>query len=180
MNVLKQMEQRHSCRSFTGMPVEREALDYCADAARLAPSARNSQPWRLILVDDPETVKKVAEQTSDEEQKLNLFTKTAKAFAVFVNDGLNYTPVNRGKMKGDDYSKSDIGGMILAFTLAAEEKGIGSCIIGSFSADGVKKVLGIPEEKGLDLIIALGMPDEPGIPKKIRREREKTVSYNGW
>ena len=82
MDFIQLAAARYSCRSYTDQPVSREDLDACAKAACLAPSARNSQPWRIILVDDPEVVAKVREQTSDEELKLNLFTQKAMAFAV--------------------------------------------------------------------------------------------------
>ncbi len=180
MDFIELAAARYSCRNYTDQPVSREDLDACAKAACLAPSARNSQPWRIILVDDPETVAKVREQTSDEELKLNLFTRGATAFAVFVNEGIPYTPVNRGKMKGDNYTKSDIGGAIVCFCMEAQQRGIGSCIIGSFSADGVKKVLGIPAEKGLDLVIALGHPADEKTPAKNRRPMDEVVFYNGY
>ena len=180
MDFIQLAAARYSCRSYTGQPVSREDLDACAKAACLAPSARNSQPWRIILVDDPAVVANVREQTSDEELKLNLFTQKAMAFAVFVNERIPYTPVNRGKMKGDNYTKSDIGGAVACFCLEAAERGIGSCIIGSFSADGVKKLLGIPAEKGLDLIVALGHPADGKIPGKNRRPMEEVVFYNGY
>ena len=86
MDFIQLAAARYSCRSYTGQPVSREDLDACAKAACLAPSARNSQPWRIILVDDPEVVAKVREQTSDEELKLNLFTQKAMAFAVFAEE----------------------------------------------------------------------------------------------
>lgn len=180
MDFIELMAARYSCRSFTDQPVSREDLNACAKAACLAPSARNTQPWKIILVDDPQTVALVREQTSDEELHLNMFTRSATAFAVFVNEGIPYTPVNRGKMKGDNYTKSDIGGAILSFCLEAQQREIGSCIIGSFCADGVKKVLGIPSDKGLDLIVALGHPADGTIPAKNRRPMDEVVFYNEY
>lgn len=179
MDFLTLAANRHSCRSFTGEPVSRWDIARCAEAARLAPSARNTQPWRIIVVDEQPLLEKVQKQTSDEALHLNTFTKGAPVLVAFVNEGIPYEPVNRGKMKGDNYTKSDIGGAILSFCLQAEELGLGTCIIGSFCADGVRELLGIPADKGLDLMVALGHP-APGEAKKLRRPAEDVLFYNGY
>lgn len=179
MDFLTLAANRHSCRKFTNEPVSRSDIGLCAEAARLSPSARNTQPWRIVVVDQQPLLEQVREQTSDQELHLNTFTAEAPVLVAFVNEGIPYEPVDRGKMKGDNYTKSDIGGAILSFCLQAEELGLGTCIIGSFCADGVKKLLGIPEEKGLDLMVAMGYPAQAEV-KKIRRPAEDILFYNGY
>ena len=179
MDFLTLAAARHSCRKYTDEPVSREDIAKCAEAARLAPSARNTQPWKVVIVDEQPLLDQIHAQTSDEELNANLFTRTAPVLVAFVNEGIPYQPVNRGKMKGDNYTKSDIGGAILSFCLQAEELGLGTCIIGSFCADGVKKLLGIPEEKGLDLMVTLGHPATNEF-NKIRHPAEEVIFYNGY
>lgn len=180
LDFLTLSKKRRSIRHYLDKKVERVLIDQCVDAALLAPSARHSQPWKFIVIDDEQILSKVKECTSDDSQHINLFTKTAPVMIAVVNEGLNYTPVNRGKMKGDDYSKSDVGGAIAMLCLKAAELSLGTCIIGSFDAQGVKKLLGIPEDKGLDLMITVGYPTDEVIPVKVCKQTENTVSYNKY
>lgn len=173
-------KERRSIRNYLDKKVDRELIDQCIDVALVAPSARNSQPWKFIIIDEEQILSKVKECTSDEDYHLNLFTRNAPVMVAVVNEGLNYVPVNRGKMKGDDYSKSDVGAAIAMFCLKAAELSLGTCIIGSFDAEGVKKILGIPEDKGLDLMITIGYPANEKIAAKVCKQRENSVSYNKY
>jgi nitroreductase len=180
VDFLTLSKNRRSIRRYLDKKVERVLIDQCVDAALLAPSARHSQPWKFIVIDGEQMLSKVKECTSDDEQHINLFTKTAPAMIAVVNEGLNYVPTNRGKMKGDDYSKNDVGAAIAMFCLKAAELSLGTCIIGSFDGQGVKKLLGIPEDKGLDLMITIGHPTDEVIPAKVCKQRGSTVSYNKY
>lgn len=173
-------KKRRSVRSYNDKKVERELIEQCIDAALLAPSARNTQPWKFIVIDEEQILSKVKECTSDDEYHVNLFTRTAPVMIAVVNEGINYTPTNRGKIKGDDYTKSDIGGAVAMFCLMAAELSLGTCIIGAFDAQGVKKILGIPEEKKLDLIITVGYPANEKIAAKVSKQKENTISYNKY
>ena len=75
---------RQSDRSYTDKPVEKEKLDLCLEAARLAPSASNSQPWKYIVVDDEDLKNKVAEATYDKLVKFNKFALQAPVIIVIV------------------------------------------------------------------------------------------------
>lgn len=180
MEFLTLCKNRRSVRGYKDKKVERELIEQCIDAALLAPSARNSQPWKFIVIDEEQILSKVKECTSDDENNVNLFTRTAPVMIAVVNEGINYTPANRGKMKGNEYTKSDIGGAIAVFCLMAAERSLGTCIIGSFDAQGVKKILGIPEDKKLDLMISLGHPANEKVVDKVRKPKEETVSYNRY
>ncbi len=59
MSLKEIIDRRYSCRQFQEKEVEREKIIRCIEAARMAPSACNSQPWRFIVVDDPELKKKL-------------------------------------------------------------------------------------------------------------------------
>lgn len=173
-------KERRSIRNYLDKKVDRALIDKCLDVALLAPSARNSQPWKFIVIDEEQILSKVKECTADDDYHLNLFTRNAPAMIAVVNEGLNYVPTNRGKMKGDDYSKSDVGAAIAMFCLKAAELSLGTCIIGSFDAEGVKEILGIPEDKGLDLMITIGYPADDKIAAKVCNQRENSVSYNKY
>lgn len=173
-------QRRRSIRHYLDKKVERELIDKCLDTALLAPSARNTQPWKFIVIDDEQVLSEVKEYTSDDDYQLNLFTRSAPVMIAVVNEGISYIPVNRGKMKGDNYTKSDIGGAIAMFCLRATEFSLGTCIIGSFDAQNVKRILDIPKDKKLDLMITVGYPVDEVIAAKVCKQREKTISYNKY
>ncbi|WP_224036750.1 nitroreductase family protein [Clostridium gelidum] len=173
-------KKRRSIRNYIDKKVDRVLIYQCLAAALMAPSARNYQPWKFIVIDEEHILCKVKACTSDDDYHVNIFTRTAPIMIAVVNEGLNYIPINRGKIKGDDYTKSDIGGAIAMFCLKATELSLGTCIIGAFDAQGVKKILGIPEDRKLDLIITVGYPANEKIAAKVSKEKENTISYNKY
>ena len=173
-------KKRRSVRNYIDKKVDRVLIEQCLAAALIAPSARNSQPWKFIVIDEEHILSKVKACTSDDDYHVNIFTRTAPIMIAVVNEGLNYIPTNRGKIKGDDYTKSDIGGAIAIFCLKATELSLGTCIIGAFDAQGVKKILGIPEDKKLNLMITVGYPANEKIAAKVSKEKENTISYNKY
>ena len=74
MTFLDLVNQRQSCRAYLEQPVEREKLERCLEAARLAPSACNSQPWHFIVVDEPDLRRAVAQETFGQIVSFNHFT----------------------------------------------------------------------------------------------------------
>lgn len=180
MDFLTLCKKRRSVRSYNDKKVERELIEQCIDAALLAPCARNTQPWKFIVIDEEDILSRVKEYTSDDDYHVNLFTRTAPVMIAVVNEGINYTPTDRGKIKGDDYTKSDIGGAVAMFCLMATEVSLGTCIIGAFDAEGVKKILGISVDKKVDLMISVGYPDYQKNADKVCKPREKTISYNKY
>lgn len=180
MDFKELAQKRRSVRKYLNKKVERELIDQCLDTALLAPSARNSQPWKFIVIDDEQILSKVKECTSDDDYQLNLFTRSAPAMIAVVNEGINYKPIDRGKMKGEDYTQSDVGGAIAMLCLKATELSLGTCIIGSFDAQNVKEILGIPKDKKLNLMITVGYPVDEVISTKVCKQKEKVISYNKY
>ena len=128
------INKRQSVREYSKKEVEADKIEKCLEAARLAPSASNSQPWKLIIVNDAELVKKVA----------------AATFSSVV-------------------------------CLQAAELGLGTCMMGWFDEKTIKKLLGIPKNKRLGLIISLGYaPEDYPLRKKIRKEKTAVLSYNKY
>ena len=102
MDFLEFVTTRQSVRAFdTERPVEKEKLNGSSEAARLAPSACNAQPWHLIVVDEPELKNKVADATSARALGMNHFTKQAPVHIVLVEEKVNLTSgVGVGKAEG--------------------------------------------------------------------------------
>ena len=170
---------RQSNRAYTNRSIEKEKLMKCIEAARQAPSACNSQPWRFIVVDDVELKKKVAQTTANRLLPLNHFTNQAPIHIVLVNEGSNFTASLGNKIKNRDFSLIDNGIAAEHFCLQAAELGLGTCMIGWFNEKELKSLLNIPKSKRPELIITIGYPaDEQRIKK--RKNIEKIVSYNSY
>ena len=173
------VSRRQSNRAYLDKAVEKNKIIQCIESARLAPSACNSQPWKFIIVDDPELKSKVAQTTSNKLLPLNHFTNQAPVHIVIVNEGSNFTANLGNKIKNRNFSLIDIGIAAEHFCLQAEELGLGTCMIGWFKEKELKQLLGIPEKKRPELIITVGYPADEYRNKK-RKTLEKIISYNSY
>lgn len=174
------IQSRQSCRNFDpNRPIPREITLRCLEAARLAPSACNSQPWRYILVDEPERVRQVAECARD--AGMNRFAVDAAAFAVVLEGNQNLTAKVGESLKNQNFSGIDMGLSVSQFLLTATAEGVGSCVLGWFQERKLKTLLGIPKMRRVRLLIALGYP-APGDPlrPKIRKTPEEIYRYNRY
>jgi len=158
MNFLDIVKKRRSCRGYSPKPVSRKIIEKCLEAARLAPSACNSQPWYFIVVDDKRLKDKICERAFSGVYSICSFAKDAPVLVVVVRDSGRYIARVSGFLRGVQYSLIDIGIACEHFVLQATEHGLGTCWIGWFNEKWVKKVLNIPKNKNVDVIISLGYP----------------------
>lgn len=172
---------RQSVRSYEDRPVEKEKLDLLIEAVRLAPSASNSQPWKLIIVNDPELKNKVARATYSALISFNRFAPQAPVLAVIVIEKPKVIAQIGGKLKDREFSLIDIGIAAEHFCLQAAELRLGTCMLGWFDEAAIKQLLHIPEKKRVGLIITLGYAkeDDP-LRKKIRKCPEEMCNYNTY
>ena len=170
---------RQSDRSYLDIPIEPDKLGRVLDCARLAPSACNAQPWHIIVVDDPEIKNKIADATSEKILGMNHFTKQASVHLVIVEEGANFTSSFGSWVKRKHFPLIDIGIIAAHICLAATDEGLGSCMIGWFDEVKVKKLLGVPSAKRVQLVITMGYPARP-TRDKIRKPVSEIVSYNRY
>lgn len=171
--------KRQSDRSYLDRPVENDKLGRILECARLAPSACNAQPWHIIVVDDPETRNKIADATSEKILGMNHFTKQAPLHLILVEEAANLTSNFGSWVKRKHFPLIDIGIIAGHICLAAANEDLGSCMIGWFDEEKVRKILGVPSSKRVQLIITLGYPaKETRI--KTRKPIDKIVSYNRY
>jgi nitroreductase len=178
MSFLDLARKRQSDRGFLTQPVEGAQIERCLEAARLAPSACNSQPWFFVVVDEPVLRSAMAAELKD--FAMNRFAPTASVLVAVVAEKPALLPRLGGLLKDKPYYLLDIGMAVEHFCLQAAEEGLGSCIIGWFNEAGVKRLLGIPKGKRVPLVIALGYPADPATRLKTRREPDAIRSYNGY
>ncbi|MBN2426073.1 MAG: nitroreductase family protein [Calditrichaceae bacterium] len=181
MNFLDLIKIRQSARKYKDTPVEMDKISKLIEAVRLAPSASNSQPWRLIIVNDPDLKNRIAETTYSKLIPINEFSLQAPVIAVLVIEKPKAVSQIGGRIKKREYVLIDIGIAAEHFCLQAAELGLATCMIGWFNEKKVKKLLNIPFRKRIGLLITLGYPeDNDPVRKKNRKEILQMSAFNGY
>ena len=172
---------RQSVRRYAATPVEREKINLCIEAARLAPSASNSQPWKYIVVDQEPLRTDLAKATFSDIQLINKFTLQAPVLVVIVMEKARLITRLAMLVKKKEWPLIDIGITAEHFCLQAAELGLGTCMIGWFDEDKIKKLLRIPPDKSIGLVISAGYAVEGYTQRtKIRKPIQEIVKYNSY
>ncbi len=169
--------KRQSDRKYAPQAVPREHILQCLEAARLAPSACNSQPWKFIVVDDPEKLRYMSDAAIG--LGMNKFTATVPVMVAVVQENMNMEARAGALVKNKDYSMIDLGIAVENFCLQAADLGLGTCIIGWFDEPKIKKILGVPKARRIQVLISLGYPDGP-TRNKVRKPLEDMSSWNAY
>ncbi len=178
---LEILKQRQSVRGYSDQVVEPEKLERCLEAARVAPSACNAQPWKFVVVSDPVLKDQVAGYTtSGPLVPMNHFTRQAPLLVVIVRESPNLTSKIGTLLKDKPYTLMDIGIVALQFCLQATAEGLGTCIMGWFNEKKVKELLHIPKSKRAELIITVGYPSSASLRPKVRKKIDDICCYNRY
>lgn len=169
MTLLHHIQQRYSVRSYQKRPVEKEKLDTVLEAARLAPSARNTQDWRFVVVQDAAVRKQLVPAANNQ-------AFVGEAPVIIACCGINPAYTMRC---GQPAYAIDLAIAIDHMTLQAVEEGLGTCWIGSFYEDQVRTILGIPANTRVVELLALGYPNDTPKPKN-RLPLKQIVCYDRW
>lgn len=177
--MLELIRLRQSDRKYSNIAVEKDKLDRIIEAGRMSPSACNAQPWKFIIVDEPELIEKIAEAASAKLLGMNAFVQQAPVQIIIVREQPNFSSKVGATIKNKDYSLMDIGIAAENICLQAEAEGLGTCMIGWFDEKMLRGILKIPGTKRVELIITVGysMSDQR---EKRRKPPELTVSYNKY
>ena len=177
-DFLRLVEARQSDRAYdVSRPVEQEKLERILQAARLSPSACNAQPWKFVVVTDPELAAAVGKATAG--LGMNQLARNAPVHILVVEESMNFTSFLGAKIKDKYFPLIDIGIAAAHIVLAAESEGLGSCILGWFDEKEIKKLTDIPSGKRLLLDITIGYPVKEK-RRKSRKPAEKVISYNHY
>lgn len=168
MDVSEAIRRRYSCRSYADKPLEKKQLYMILEAARHAPSAKNLQDWRFVVVTDKATKKKLAVAANGQ-------TFIENAGAIIVACTISDHVMRCGQAIGP----IDVAIAIEHMCLQATELGLGTCWIGSFYPDKVRPIVEIPQQVQIIELLALGHPADS--PKEHRREPiESIVCFEKW
>ena len=175
MNFMEIAQTRQSCRSYDEeRPVEQEKLEAILEAARLAPSACNGQPWH-ITVCRGDLAKEVAPLTKGM-GGMNKFAVQAPILLVISEQPYVRAAGLAAKAKNNDYRSMDIGIACAYLTAEATAQGLSTCILGWFDDEKVRKLCGI--DHPIRLIITLGYAKEGDVlRKKVRKNLSDLVTY---
>lgn len=177
-DFLQLVLSRQSDRAYDReRPVEPEKIERILEAGRMAPSACNAQPWKMVVVTDPDQARLVGKAAAG--LGMNKFAKDAPVHILIVEESANITSLIGGKIKGKHFPLIDIGILAAHLVLAAESEGLGSCMLGWFDEAEMKRLAGIPASKRLLLDITLGYPLKEK-RKKQRKPKEKVIAYNRY
>jgi nitroreductase len=180
-SFLHLIKQRQSVRKYSNTAVEPEKLTRCLEAARLAPSASNSQPWKFVVVTDQELSHKVAKETHGPLSTFNTFVAQAPVIVAIVIEKMKTITQVGAVLKDREFPLIDIGIAAEHFCLQAAEEGLGTCMLGWFDEEPIKELLGIPRYKRIGLLITLGyFPEDYPLRDKRRKGFEEVVSYNRY
>ena len=169
MNFLDLAKRRYSVRSYKSDPVEQEKLDRILEAARLAPTAVNIQPFQLVVI-----------HTADREAELlQVYRKKWFVQAPIVICACGITGESWVRKDGKNYNDVDVAIVMDHLILAATAEGLGTCWIGAFDPAAAKEVLRLPEGVEAIAFTPLGYAaDSP--PRKKRKSLGKLVRYERW
>ena len=172
MNFMEIAQVRQSCRAYDeGRIVEREKLDAILEAARLAPSACNGQPYHFTVCKG-DTAKAVAKATQG--MGMNKFASQAPVLIVISEMPYVKSAAMGAKVKGNDYRSIDIGITTAYLTAEAAAQGLGTCILGWFDDDKIRAICGLSYP--VRLVITLGYPKEDTVRPKKRRDLGELVT----
>lgn len=183
MDVFKAIQWRRSVRKFSPQKIEREKILHILESARLAPSSSNRQAWHFIVIDDKTIIEEIPKQVLIGTKSIVSFVKDAPlVIAGCYTKALTHVAA---RLFGHENDIIDIAIAMTHIVLAATELGIGTCYIGWFNIKSLKKLLNLPREYDIALLLALGYPVETsteegigGIGPRARKSLGEIASYN--
>ena len=168
--------RRESCRNFDpNRPVEKEKLQRCAEAAWIAPSACNGQPWKYLIVTNPELNEKLRPLMM--ELGMNKFVKNCPAYAEDLEEATVLKVSLSQKFKDQDFAPIDVAFSASQFCYAATEQGLSTCIIGWHNEQKIRELFGLPKTTRVRLILAIGYAADETLRKKQRKPIDDVIRF---
>ena len=169
MQFTELITKRYSVRAYKPDPIEDQELQQVLEAARMAPTAANMQPFQLIVVHTrgrEEELRRIYDREWFTQAPLIVVACGIPSQAWVRHDKANYGVV-------------DVAIVMDHLILAAADQGLGTCWVGAFEPQAARQVLGIPEDVDPIVMTPLGYPaDQPG--PKVRKPLDELVRYERW
>jgi len=173
MDIFQVIRDRRSIRKYKDTPVEREKIEQILDAARLAPSWKDMQCWRFLVLDDAEQRARVLAAFPDDNPGKKAIAMAPVVIVVCAD------PRESGVENGIEYFIADTAIAFEHLCLAAHALGLGTCWMGWYNEEQIKRALAIPDDIRIIGITPLGYPDQE--PKaRPRKELQEIAYFNEW
>jgi len=170
MSFIDIASKRYATRKFKDIKVEKDKILHLLEAASIAPSAVNFQPWHFIVLTDENIKEKISEV-----YPVNWF-KDAPAIIVACGDH----STSWKRKDGKDYCDVDVAIAIDHMTLAATDLGLGTCWVCAFDAKRCHEILQLPDNLEVVALIPIGYSVDENIPEKKRKSIDEIVSWEGY
>ncbi|HIJ86263.1 MAG TPA: nitroreductase [Desulfuromonadales bacterium] len=173
MDIFQVFRDRRSIRKYKDTPVEPDKIEQILDAARLAPSWKNLQCWRFLVLTEPLRKEALLSAFAEDNPGRKAFIQAPVAIVICAD------PVESDVSHGIDYFIADAAIAFEHICLAAHAVGLGTCWMGLFDEDDMKAKLGIPDTMRVVGVTPLGYPDQE--PKqRPRKELKEIAFFNEW
>ncbi|MBA7621942.1 NADH dehydrogenase [subsurface metagenome] len=169
MEMMAEILDRRSIRKFKPDPVEKEKLERVLEAGRLAPSAKNRQEWRFVVLQKKEIREKIKDAAFGSESM-----GQAPVIIVLCTTNIDYRMPN-----GQLSYPIDLSFAASFMLLQAVSEGLGTCCVSTFDEQAVRDALSVPYGMRVVLLLLIGYPDEKPEPG-LRKPLKSIVSYNHW
>lgn len=182
MDFMTMMQTRRSCRAYEDRPVAREDLLRIVEAGRLTPSACNSQPWRFIVVDEPEATEKFRDALVTEDGVCFCkWREQVPAFIALCEQETRIIPrIAQHFGTNQRYAQGDIGAAAMNMCHEAMELGLATCILGVIDQKKMERHFGVPEGCVVRMGIAVGYAAPAPETEKVRKPLEEVCGFNHW
>jgi nitroreductase len=169
MALLPIIQNRRSIKRFKPTPVEKARLDRILEAGRLAPSAKNRQEWRFVVIQKDSLRQKIKEASFGDEK-----VGQAPVILVLCTTNIEYVMPN-----GQLSYPIDLAFAAAFMTLQAQAEGLGSCCHTTFDEQQVRELITVPYSMRVVMLLLIGYPEE--IPEPApRKAMRRIVAYDHW
>ena len=169
MKVMNEIKNRISVRNFKDIAIKQDILERVLEAGQLAPSAKNRQPWRFLVIDDPGLKKRIQEAAYGQE-----YVGKAGAIILACSTNIEYEMPN-----GQLSYPIDISFAVSFMMLQAEHEGLGSCVITTYDEQDIKTLISVPYSMRVVMMLLLGYTDDRLIVRD-RKPIKGIVASNHW
>ena len=156
--LMETIRQRRSVRNYADKPVSRDLIMECLEAVRFAPSACHVQPWKFLIIDDPDQISALSEVAFSGIYKPTRFAAKAPVLAVLLTEFDLFVQGAGRQIQGTQYHLLDAGIAGEHFVLRAAELGLGTCWIGWYNRRKVRKFLKLSRRYNICALLSLGWP----------------------
>src|SRR4030042_3135050 len=181
LTILNCIKNRVSVRGFEERPVERDIMRMCIEAACMAPSAENAQPWRFIIVDDPRVKNTLGKEAFSGIYRHTQWALNAPVLVVLLMEMNIITHRIGAALQNTPFSYIDMGIAGEHFVLQAQELGLGTCWIGWFHVKKTHRFFNLPRDVRVCSMLAVGYASSALKPRIRRRKAlDEILFYNSY